>query len=193
MSIKLIKKVKARILGRSVPAYKHLGYKTKIANTARVTVPDNLVVGDYSYIGGDCFLSTEGGIEIGKGTSIAFSTVILSSNHNWNSTRMIPYDEYSITKKVIIGDYCWIGCHSKIAPGVNIGEGAIVAMGSVVTQNVPRGAIVGGNPARIIKYRDLDTFDALKNAGMSYHKIKSEEPDFQNIFVTQLPTENEEK
>ena len=48
-----------------------------------------------------------------------------------------------------------------ITPGVYIDEGAIVAMGAVVTKDVPKCAIVGGNPARVLKYRDIQHYDRL--------------------------------
>jgi maltose O-acetyltransferase len=55
------------------------------------------------------------------------------------------------TKPVAIGDNVWIGTHSLILPGVEIGSNSIVASGSVVTKSVGSGVVVGGNPARIIK------------------------------------------
>ena len=52
--------------------------------------------------------------------------------------------------KVVIKDWAYIGAHAQIMPGVTIGEGSIVAAGSVVTKSVPDGMVVGGNPAKII-------------------------------------------
>jgi len=54
---------------------------------------------------------------------------------------------------IIINDEVWIGSHCKILSGINIGKGAIIATGSVVINDVPEYSIVGGVPARIIKYR----------------------------------------
>lgn len=56
------------------------------------------------------------------------------------------------TAPIKIGNYAWINFNSIILKGVTIGEGAIVAAGSVVTKDVPPFALVGGNPAKIIKY-----------------------------------------
>ena len=53
----------------------------------------------------------------------------------------------------VIGDGCWIGSRAMIMQGVTLGEGAVVATGAVVTKDVPPYAIVGGVPAKIIKYR----------------------------------------
>lgn len=52
--------------------------------------------------------------------------------------------------KVVIKDWAYIGAHAQIMPGVTIGEGSIVAAGSVVTKSVPDGMVVGGNPAKIL-------------------------------------------
>ena len=54
---------------------------------------------------------------------------------------------------IVIGDDAWVGHGSIIMHGVNIGQGAVIAAGALVTKNVPARAIVGGNPAKIIRYR----------------------------------------
>ena len=66
---------------------------------------------------------------------------------------------------VSIGENCWIGARSILCPGVKIDEGAVVGAGSVVVKSVPKCAIVGGNPAKIIGYRDIDLYDRLKSEG----------------------------
>lgn len=57
----------------------------------------------------------------------------------------------------------WFGSDVIISGNVHIGEGAIVAIGSVVVKDVPAYAIVGGNPAKVIKYRDIEHFEKLKS------------------------------
>jgi len=59
-----------------------------------------------------------------------------------------------IDRPISVGRHVWIGVGSIILPGVVIEDYAVIAGGSVVDHNVPKGAIVAGNPARIIKYRD---------------------------------------
>lgn len=61
---------------------------------------------------------------------------------------------FSEEKPVFIGNDVWIGGHVIILPGVNVGNGSIIGAGSVVTRDVPDYAIVGGNPAQIIKFRN---------------------------------------
>jgi chloramphenicol O-acetyltransferase type B len=69
---------------------------------------------------------------------------------------------YSPAGDTVIGSDVWIGSEAMILPGIHIGSGAIVAARSVVTKNVPPYAIVGGNPASILKYRfDDETIQAL--------------------------------
>lgn len=79
---------------------------------------------------------------------------------------MIPYDESYIYKNITIGDCVWFGNRVLVIGNINIGEGAIIAAGSVVTKDVPPLAIVGGNPAKIIKYREKDHYYKLKEQGM---------------------------
>ena len=65
----------------------------------------------------------------------------------------------------MIGDCVWFGNKVTVLGGVTIGEGAIIAAGAVVTKDVPPLAIVGGNPAKVIKYRNADHYFKLKAEG----------------------------
>ena len=90
--------------------------------------------------------------------------MIITSNHNYEG-EMIPYDNTYIKKEVIIGDCVWFGNRVTVTGNVTIGEGAIVAAGAVVCKDVPPLAIVGGNPAKVIKYRNKDHYYKLKEEG----------------------------
>jgi acetyltransferase-like isoleucine patch superfamily enzyme len=81
-------------------------------------------------------------ISIGKNTIVGYNTTILSHEYLIKEYRL---------GEVRIGSNVMIGANSTILPGVSIGDYAVVAAGSVVTQDVPAGAMVGGNPIRIIK------------------------------------------
>ena len=69
---------------------------------------------------------------------------------------------------MVIGENCWIATHVIFVRGVTVGEGAIIGMGAVVTKDVPPLAVVAGNPARIIKYRDREVYERLKAEGKIY-------------------------
>ena len=72
-----------------------------------------------------------------------FESKTLGQDTDWSTVKHAP---------IVIKDKVWIGFNSIIMKGVTIGEGAVVAAGSVVTKDVPEYAVVGGNPAKIIKY-----------------------------------------
>lgn len=134
----------------------------------------NIEIGDHVYIGPEAYIFAQGGISIGSGTIFGPRVTILTSNHNYDNPdlKSIPYDGKNILKKVTIGENVWIGANVLIAPGVTIGEGAVVAMGAVVTKDVPPLAVVGGNPAKVIKYRDKERYLQLKQEGKIYLKLK---------------------
>lgn len=136
----------------------------------------NIEIGDNVYIGFGGYYVGSGGIKIGSGTIIAHKVEILTRNHNYNSKDLnsVPYDKKYILKSAVIGENCWIGSHVCILPGVTIGEGAVIGMGSVVTEDVPKYAVVGGNPAKVLKYRDIDIYNKLKEENKIYLKLKND-------------------
>ena len=90
----------------------------------------------------DCFEH----ISIGKDTYISKQVYIRDSdNHD------IDYDGYRKSAPIKIGDHCWIGMNATILKGVTIGDGAIVAAGSLVNKDVPENCLVAGVPAKVIK------------------------------------------
>ena len=79
---------------------------------------------------------------------------IYTRNHRYDRIDIPMYEQgESEIKEVKIGNDVWIGARSIILPGVTIGDGAVIAAGSIVTKDVESYAVVGGNPAKIIKYR----------------------------------------
>jgi len=106
-------------------------------------------LGEQSFIGIGTIII--GPAQIGKHTQIASNSFICGENriHTGTSAGLVA-KEY-VLKKVTIGDGCWIGADCKIMPGVTIGNGVIVAAGSVVTKDVPEFTVVGGVPAKHLK------------------------------------------
>lgn len=132
-----------------------------VSKSANVGNKRNLTLGRDIFIGDGCDFYREGHITIGDYCRIAKNVTILTSNHDYRSETMLPFGNEDIVRDVQIGRCCWIGTRSIICPGVKIDEGAIVAAGSVVTKSVPKCAIVGGNPAKIIGYRDVEVYERL--------------------------------
>lgn len=124
----------------------------------------NIIIKNHVNING-CTILGSGIVEFGNYFHSGEQITFITSNHNYHSSTSIPYDEKQVAKTTIIKDFVWIGHGVIICPGVTIGEGAIIAAGSVIVKDVPDCAIVGGNPAKIIKYRDIDLFNTLKLKG----------------------------
>lgn len=160
--------------------------RTVFLNTI-VTNP-NIIVGDYTYY--DDFENPENfernvlyhfdfigdRLIIGKFCSIASDVkfIMNGGNHrtDWFTNYPFPIfgqgwevampDEWPHKGDTVIGNDVWIGYGATLMPGVQVGDGAIVAAQAVVTKSVPPYAVVGGNPAQIIRYRfDEATVEAL--------------------------------
>ena len=128
-----------------------------------------------SYFGGSVYFGNNcnfnGMRVLGKGT-VRFGDnfhsgtecMIITENHNYEGNK-IPYDETYILKEITIEENVWLGNRVTITGNITIGKGAIIAAGSVVCKDVPKYAIVGGNPAQIIKYRNIDHYKRLKMEG----------------------------
>lgn len=134
--------------------------------------PEHIVVGNNIYIGPECYFAGIGGLKIDDNVIFGPRVSIHTSNHRYENAFCLPYDGVSIKRPVSIESNVWIGGHSIIVPGVKISEGAIIAMGAVVTKDVPKCAVVGGNPAKIIKYRDVERYEKLKQEKRFFIEMK---------------------
>lgn len=124
----------------------------------RIGHRDGLILHDYVRIGEESFINAHGGVEFLSGTVTGPFLTIFSVNHIYEGANTIPYDDSLQLKKVTIGKNCWIGGRVFIVPGVTLGEGCIVAGGTVVTKSFPPLSVIGGNPARILKMRDEEKY-----------------------------------
>ncbi len=124
------------------------------------------------YIGPGAWLSLFGHLHIKEGTIIGPRLKVHTANHNYEGN-MLPYDNKVLVKNVVICENVWIGADVTILPGVTIGEGAVIAASACVTKDVPPLAIVGGNPAKILKYRNADRYYKNKAQNSRYLREKS--------------------
>ena len=118
-----------------------------------ITPGRNLIIKDNVDLAKDVLITTSGGVEIGERTLIGYRTQIISSDHTIPPIGQpfpISGDNH---KKILIEKDVWIGANCLITAGVRIGEGAVIAGGSVVTKDVKKNSIVGGVPAKLIKMR----------------------------------------
>lgn len=107
----------------------------------------NIQVGNKVFINSGCTFQDQGGIYIKNNVLIGHNVTLVTLNHDLN-----PHKRGNLyPKKILINDNVWIGSGATILPGVEIGEGTIVAAGAVVTKDVPPNVIVAGIPAKIIK------------------------------------------
>jgi acetyltransferase-like isoleucine patch superfamily enzyme len=139
----------------------HLGEFNKIEKYNHLY---HVRMGDYSYTGPYTVIMHS---EIGKYNSISWGVSIGGAEHDYKriSSHAFLYNSYfeivgkdevhydRFEKPCHIGHDVWIGCNATILRGVKIGDGAVIAANSVVTKDVPAYAIVGGVPAKVLKYR----------------------------------------
>ena len=111
-----------------------------------------------SHLKSNTFIECSGGVTIGKFVHTARGLTIFSVKHNWKNSSKIPYCDEIINGPVEISDCVWIGANVTILPGTIIHEGAIIGAGSVVRGEIPKCAIVVGNPCEVTGYRDIDHF-----------------------------------
>ena len=109
---------------------------------------DALELGDHTVINRRCTLDVRGGIHCGRNVSISPEVMILTSEHLKDDPDFGVRD-----RPVRIHDYAWVGTRATVLPGVTLGEGAIVAAGSVVSRDVEPYTVVGGVPAKPIGKR----------------------------------------
>jgi len=132
--------------------FKSMGKNVNIEHGAFFGSGRDIEIGDNSGLGLNCRVT--GPLKIGNDVMIGPDVMIFTQNHE-TSRLDIPMRLQTAPKKpVTIEDDVWIAARVIILPGVTIHKGAIVGAGAIVTKDVPEYAVVGGNPARIIKYRN---------------------------------------
>lgn len=107
----------------------------------------NIKIGKNVFINTCCRFQDQGGIEIGDGCLIGHNTTIATLNHDFNPNKRANLHPAPVK----IGKNVWIGSDCTILPGVEIGDGAIIGAGSLVTKSIPANSIALGSPARVIK------------------------------------------
>lgn len=132
-----------------------IGKYTTIECTGTLkNIGKGLVVGSRTGLGTHGFFGCAGGVVIGDDTIFGNFVSVHSENHIFGDLS-VPIRCQGVNRRgIAIGNNCWIGAKATILDGTKIGNGCIVAAGAVVTGQFPDNCILGGVPARIIKYRN---------------------------------------
>ncbi|WP_230779041.1 LbetaH domain-containing protein [Roseiconus lacunae] len=127
-----------------------IGKNVRIHPSAKIFLPRNLSIDDWSSIGFDCLIYNLGRLEIGKRTTISQRSHLCGGTHDYRQASL-PL----IKSAIVIGDDAWVCADAFIGPGITVGNGGIVAARAVAVSPVVPWTIVGGNPARWIKQRPV--------------------------------------
>ncbi len=131
---------------------KKCGENVVLSTGVTILYPERISLGNNVWIGHRVHLEGIGGIEIGDDVMIAFESVLQTAGHEISPGKKIR-DQDPVIAPIVVGNDVWIGARSLIRYGVSIGDHAVIGMGAVVVKDVPKGAIVGGVPAKFIKWR----------------------------------------
>ena len=142
-----------------------LGKHTLVGGTLIALCGGEITIGDNVYIGQGTSIQAKEKIVVSSNVIIANNVILLDNNNHPVSPEMrlkmsacgdFINDElwswkYAESAPVVIEENVWIGRDARIMKGVTVGEGSVVALGAVVTHNVPAYCVVAGNPARVVK------------------------------------------
>ncbi|WP_066437940.1 acyltransferase [Chryseobacterium sp. CCH4-E10] len=116
----------------------------------QIKIGNNVGIGEFAYLGG------AGGLEIGDECIAGQYLSCHPENHNYQNPDISIRHQGVSRKGIKIGKNCWIGSKVTILDGVEIGEGSILAAGSVITKSFPKNSIIAGVPAKLIKTRNYE-------------------------------------
>lgn len=128
--------------------------KVILHNYAILQGSGKIEIGEYSYVNAYTVIGSNQSVTIGKNVMISNAVSIRDTDHRFDRFDIPMIRQGITTAPVVIKDDVWIGYGAVITKGVTIESGAIIAANAVITKDVPANAIMGGVPARLIRYRD---------------------------------------
>jgi putative colanic acid biosynthesis acetyltransferase WcaF len=144
MPFKNARNIILRLFGAKIP------FRSLIYHSCKIYAPWNLEIGEYACIGPDTKLYNKDKIVIGDHTVISQGSFLCTASHDITNSQ-----HPLISAPIIIEDQVWIAAESFIMMGVTIGEGAVVGARACVFKDVEPWTVVGGNPAKFIKKREI--------------------------------------
>jgi len=133
--------------------FKSTGKNVNLEYKAKFGLGQSIIIGDNSGIGVNARIPSN--TIIGNNVMMGPDCLILPSNHRFDDINVpMIFQGFTISKQTIIKDDVWIGARVTILPGKVIGNGVVIGAGSVVTRDLEDFGIYGGNPARLIRFRN---------------------------------------
>lgn len=140
--------------GVSIGANCVIGEGTVIECTGSLEqIGKGLIIGDRTAFAAGCYFGAAGGIEIGEDVIVGQMVRFHSENHRYSDRQRLIRDQGVTHKGIKIGNNCWIGSGVVFLDGAEVGDGCVVAANAVVTQKFKDNLVVGGVPAKVIKFR----------------------------------------
>lgn len=145
------------VLGRNFK-YMDLGDNSSIGSYSRIHLSNiltpykaYLAIGCNTHISAWSSLGCAGGVTIGNNCLFGEGLFLHSENHLFNDPVVLIKDQGVSQKGISIGSNCWFGSRVTVLDGVSIGDGCVIAAGSVVTKSFPSRQLIAGNPAKVIR------------------------------------------
>ena len=139
------KNILLRLFGAKIAKTAH------VYSSAKVYYPANLTMGEYSCLASDVDCYNVAPVTIGANTTVSQGTYLCTASHDVHDAH-----HPLVTASIVVEDQAWIGARAFIGMGVTIGQGAVVGATASVYKDVEPWIIVGGNPAKFIKKRELN-------------------------------------
>jgi len=127
-----------------------IGTGVIIKPKVRIKFPWRLEIGDHSWIGEDAWIDNLALVKIGSNACISQGAYLCTGSHDWSSP---TFD--LIVKPITIADGAWVAAKSTVGPGVTVGEGAVLGLGSTTSKDLDPWSIYSGAPAEFLKKRVL--------------------------------------
>jgi putative colanic acid biosynthesis acetyltransferase WcaF len=127
-----------------------IGEGVRIKPGLQVKFPWRLVVGDFVWLGENCWIDNVAIVTIDSHTCLSQGVYLCTGNHDWSSPTFDLKD-----LPIQIGTGCWIAARASIGPGVVVGDGAVLCLSSVTGRSLDPMTVYAGNPAQPIKQRKI--------------------------------------
>ena len=134
-----------------------IGSAVVIKPSVKIKFPWRLSVGNHTWIGEGVWIDNLNDVRIGSNACISQDAFLCTGSHDWASSRFSL-----ITEPISIGDGAWVSARSVVGPGVTVGEGAVLSLGSIATKDLAPWGIYFGNPVKKVKLRKIKDEDVVK-------------------------------